>query len=256
MAKATGRSPVACGHRGEALGLPDPNAGLLSFRALARRLGVNPARLANLARAAGVTTVARLPATKYARVAAGARGRALTPGAAVKLARLVRESTGRVTTSPMGSWGCGDKPEGCMRCLSTRRPHKSRELCDRCEAAARRLGVARPVDYPRRLAPLPDAAGAAGRDVLATLAACTVPVGARAIAARCGRFREQVTVALAALERAGIVARARGLDGRLRAYRLAYDVGRWWWAPEAKRRAALWQRRWWNCVVPTTTPAG
>lgn len=65
---------------------------------------------------------------------------------------LARPDGRRHRLTYRGEWGRGGKPEACVECEKTDRPHLSRGRCDRCDARVRRAEKRASVGYAKTTA--------------------------------------------------------------------------------------------------------
>lgn len=212
-----GRSLIAVIERARRIGLGSPNKALVSLTEVARRAGCSRERVRRGALAYGVPRVGY--ARSDARRADGHRWSGLPENAARQLVRRLATAPSRILRNRAGSWGLGRKPRACLdpHCRHPNRPHYARGRCKPCY---------------QRLGRCPSLASAAApgltnaeRSVLSLLGTSRRPLGVRELAARTGRFREQVGRIVRDLTARGFVAVAREARARHPRYVLSQAEG-------------------------------
>lgn len=145
--KLPGRTIHAAVDRARDLGLGTAHTRWISLTEVAARLGCSFEKTQHLAERAGVT-LRKQPRTRVVdpgRRPVGRRwGLDVDDLAAIEARLLVEVQAGMAAVyraSPDGAWGVGGKPDACRYCGETARPHRSRGLCHRCYARAKKAGT-------------------------------------------------------------------------------------------------------------------
>jgi hypothetical protein len=136
IARRHGRTPMAIVQRAKKLSLGAPSRGTLTVCGLAEATGYGRSQIRSAARALGIVIGKRTSA-----YVAKHRNRRYTSIDEEDVERIIaflgsRPDGARIRAEVKGAWGGpgrgGPKPEGCVSCGTSERPHYAKGMCGRC----------------------------------------------------------------------------------------------------------------------------
>lgn len=144
IARRLERTPCGIIVRARALNLPSLKQGKPGLKDLADRLGYHSFTVRTLAERAGVPlSRRRLPSTAYEKTKTKGRRFGFEDEDIDAILEELEASPNRevIRRSRQGEWSTGTKPDACLDCARTDRPHLARGLCGACYKTRKRRGL-------------------------------------------------------------------------------------------------------------------
>ncbi len=146
LAERLGRTPAGVLLRAEKMGIGAAGRGTISLTEMSRLLGYDPGTIKLVMRRLGLSAK-RVPSTNLRAF----RGGRAPQGKVYALdeddmdlivAELNRQpDPNRIQETFEGEWGTGTKPDACLRCKGTTKPHLCRGLCNPCYCKSKSDGT-------------------------------------------------------------------------------------------------------------------